>query len=592
MARDAVGENPPTSSLGWSDEPALDTLRLVAEGVAAVVGFQVATVSIVQNDALRTVAVAGSDEARAELIGLGTPMHVIRADLDMADDWGMFKFVPAERAGDDVEVWGWVPDIEPSDDPDAWHPHDMLMAPLLDKDGEISGLLSIDLPVDGRRPDAEKRRLLEAYAAQAARAVLIAVERETLAETVRLTAAARTIVRKASSQLSLDQVLNHCGDAVIEGFRAAGMWIQTLDDQGYASGQVRVGDGRQAELTPGVVALAAKAADRAWAAQVCGIVSTFDDGFHDLEPSEQQEVVEFLTSIGVASMLFVPLGAGSECLGSLVLTRADPNLPWTNVDAAVALDIGHDLGRAMVNARTFEREHQLVEELTALDAYKSRLIATVSHELKSPLTSIIGHVELLDGWVDPAGSARQSLAAVERGALRLQRVVDDLLMLSKVGDPANLLVPAPVDLVAIVHEICDLIAVPARQGRLTMRVLAPEGSVTALGDTHELDRLVSNLIGNAVKYSPEHTTITISLEQIGDQVVFTVDDEGIGISAGDQAQLFTEFFRSADPAARTQPGTGLGLAIVSRIIDRHEGRIEVESALGAGSTFRVFLPAA
>lgn len=591
MSREVVGASLRASSLGWSDEPALDTLRLVAEGVAAVVGFKVATVSIVRHDVLQTVAVAGSDEARAELIGLATPMDVIHDDLAKADDWGMFKFVPAERAADDVAVWSWIPDIEPSDDPDAWHPHDLLMAPLLDEAGEISGLLSIDLPTDGRRPDAEKRRLLEAYAAQAARAVLIAVERETLAETVRLTAAARAIVRKASSQLNLDQILHQCGEAVIEGFRAQGMWIQTLDDKGITSGAVRTGDGRRMELTPGLVDLAASAAERAWANQQVGIISTLDQASHDLGSEETELVTGFLTSIGVTSMLFIPLGAGSECLGSLVLTRADPALPWTDVEVAVALDIGHDLGRAMVNARTFEREHQLVEELTALDAYKGQLIATVSHELKSPLTAIIGHLELLDGLASPGGPTHTSLAAVERGALRLERVVDDLLLLSKVGDPANVLVPAPVDLVAVVHEICDLTAVPAQQGLLTVRVVAPETPVTALGDTDELDRLVNNLVGNAVKYSLEHTTITIAVELVGEEAVLTVTDEGIGIAPRDQERLFEEFFRSADPDARAQPGTGLGLAIVRRIIDRHGGRIEVESVLGVGSTFRVFLPA-
>ena len=83
-----------------------------------------------------------------------------------------------------------------------------------------------------------------------------------------------------------------------------------------------------------------------------------------------------------------------------MLTRAKGQPDWTEVEAATALDIGHDLGRAILNARTFEREHQLVEELQALDTYKSQLIATVSHELKNPLTAIIGHLEILEASPD------------------------------------------------------------------------------------------------------------------------------------------------------------------------------------------------
>jgi len=116
--------------------------------------------------------------------------------------------------------------------------------------------------------------------------------------------------------------------------------------------------------------------------------------------------------------------------------------------------------------------------------------------------------------------------------------------------------------------------------------------VLALGDADELDRVCANLVSNAVKYTPEGRSVTVSLARVGDQVVLECSDEGIGISTSDQEQLFTEFYRSSNPEAIAQPGTGLGLAIVSRIVGRHHGRIEVESSLGKGSTFRVYLPAA
>src|SRR5690606_2650466 len=102
---------------------------------------------------------------------------------------------------------------------------------------------------------------------------------------------------------------------------------------------------------------------------------------HPLTRAQGNLVLAFLRSIGVQSALFIPLGAGPECLGNLVLTRTFGASTWTNAEAQTALDIGHDLGRAILNARTFRREQDIVKELTQLDDYKSQLIATVAHEL-------------------------------------------------------------------------------------------------------------------------------------------------------------------------------------------------------------------
>jgi signal transduction histidine kinase len=161
-----------------------------------------------------------------------------------------------------------------------------------------------------------------------------------------------------------------------------------------------------------------------------------------------------------------------------------------------------------------------------------------------------------------------------------------------VGDPDNPIVPRPVDLHSIVDGVFDLTAVAAARRNLTVRVEAPSEPVIAMGDAQELDRLLSNLVSNAVKYTPVDRTITVVLTRCGDEIVLSCQDDGIGISAADRGKLFTEFFRSSIPLALEQPGTGLGLAIVARIVERHHGRIEVESELGVGSTFRVFLPAA
>lgn len=571
-----------------SDASSRAALQLIAEGVTELAGFGVAAIGVVRDDGLETVAVAGSDEARDQLIGSRIPMEVIEAEIKAGDDWGPLRFVPHDRL--EVVDWGWVPDLEPTDDPDAWHPLDALLAPLYDETGILRGLLSIDLPDDGRRPGAAQRRVLEKYAEQAGRAVLTALQREDLAEQVRLSNAAREIVRHASGQPSLDKVLDECREALVEGFRAVGMWIQIFDEDGQGSGAFYASDDWELVLPPELIAIARRSAARAWAQQTVYVVAP-DRHTPDLTEEHRRQILDFLGGLGVDSVLFVPLGAGRENLGSLVLTRTAGDPEWTETEANAALDIGHDLGRAVLTARNFEREHRLVKELRTLDAYKSQLIATVSHELKNPLTAILGHLELLES-TEVESQTRTSLSAMDRGARRMQRVVDDLLMLAQVGDPDNPVEPRPVDLHAIIADVVDLTAVAADQRRIKVSVEAPDEPVLALGDHDELDRLVSNLLSNAVKYTPEDRAVTVALAQRGDLIELAFQDEGIGISEPDLEQLFTEFFRSTNPEAVAQPGTGLGLAIVARIVERHRGRIEVESELGTGSTFRVFLPAA
>ncbi|GAA2138653.1 hypothetical protein GCM10009844_06840 [Nocardioides koreensis] len=577
----------------WYDT-SREALQTIAEGVTQLAGFGVAAISVVRDDGkLEVMAVAGSDEAREQLEGTRTPVDRLEQEIEKADEWGLLRFVPHERLDPSIgDTWGWVPDITPLAEPDAWHPLDLLIAPLYDEKGELRGTLAIDLPVDGKRPGTARRQLLQRYAEQAGRAVITALEREALSHQVRLAEAARQVVRRASAQLRIDRILSDIRDALMRGFQARGLWIQTIDEDGHGTGAVYSADGVQVVLTGELMRIAETAARRAWEGQRVEIVQRGRPFGPSISGEDGERILGFLDTIGIGSLLFTPLGAGPECLGNLVLTRTEEDADWSSVEMAAALDIGHDLGRAILNARTFEREHQLVEELQALDTYKSQLIATVSHELKNPLTAIMGHLEMLEASPDLTGTTRTSLAAMERGTNRMVRVVEDLLLLSKVGDPDNPVIPAPVDLRRIVDDVVDLTSVAAERKAIELAVDAPREPVLAIGDHDELDRVCANLVSNAVKYTPDGGQVTVALAACGDEIMLSCSDTGLGISAEDQGHLFREFFRSTNPDARSQPGTGLGLAIVSRIVQRHRGRIEVESELGKGSTFRVLLPAA
>ena len=573
-------------------------LTLIAEGVTELVGFGLACISVVRRspdgaDELEVISVAGHDYANQVVVGRRTPLDNLLVELRQAEDWGLFKFLPHELlAVDDVaDAYGWVvPDVEMVDAPDAWHPLDMLIALLHDDRGVLRGTLAIDLPDDGRRPGPEQRRLLERFAAQAGRAVVTALEREELAEQVRLAETARTIVRNANAQEGLARILSACQQGLVEGFRSQGSWIQTFDEDGAGTGAIHSSAGVEIALPDELVELAERAARRAWSDQTAVVVTGDRSAGDVLSQHDHGRIVEFLDAIGVTSLLFVPLGAGSECLGNLVLTRALGDPDWSELDRTAALDIGHDLGRVVLNARTFEREHQLVVELRALDTYKGQLIATVSHELKNPLAAISGYLEMLEPAPELSARSRGAVDAMTRGTIRLGRVVDDLLLLSKVGDPSHAIIPAPVDLGPLVAEVVDLIDVQARQKGIEIATDVPGEPVVAHGDAWEIDRVVTNLLSNAVKYTGRGRPVGVRLWCDGVGVHVAVADEGLGISTADQEHLFDEFFRSTNPEAVREPGTGLGLAIVKRIVDRHGGRITLDSELGHGSVFTVSLP--
>jgi signal transduction histidine kinase len=405
---------------------------------------------------------------------------------------------------------------------------------------------------------------------------------------VRLTEAARAVVRASSSRVGYRDLLARARGPLVTGFNADDL---TVHDFEHPS----TGAESAAHLPAALLTPVAAAARRAWSAQQVLLVEAGrvwgDDA---LDRDHGEALTKLLTEHGVAELVVVPIGAGPEALGMFVLARSVGRARWTESESWAALGIGHDLGRALLSTRARERELELMAELRRLDAYRSELIRTVSHELKNPLGVIVGHVEMLESLPGLPEAAGSSLRALGRCSTRLTGVVEDLLLLSRIGNPGTPLERRPVDLGQIVADVLEDEAVHARQVgvELSPPAYGSAGPVTADGDAMELLRLVANLVNNAIKYSTDGGTVHLCLERVGEAVVFTCRDEGIGISEDDRRRLFHEFFRSTNPAALERPGTGLGLAIVARIAQRHGGRVDVDSTLGEGTAFRVTLPSA
>jgi len=555
----------------------------MVESVAEMVGFEVAALSVVIGDRLVTIAYTGPEEHR-EFIEESDPVSVIEPILARAEAWGpRLRFVTAEAISDLEGHWVQVEQV-PTDHPDAWRTADGLLAVLTDDDGEVVGILSVDRPADGRRPDERQRRLLERYAAQAERALLTTYEREALVQQVAHAEAARRLIREASmpAHASLAAVLRHTRGPLVEGFKAGGSWIQVFgqSEVGYA----RTGGDEHLELSDALVEVAHELAPKMWAEQRALVLTI------GVSPELPLHVHDELAALEVTHALAVALGAGSECVGFLALSRFAEDPPWSQVEIDSAVGIGHDLGAALMTARALENERELVRELQQLDDYRSQLIATLSHELRTPLTVIAGNLEML-GTLDLSPTATRYQEAMTRGTTRMGRVVDDLLLLARVSNPQHPLERVPVDLRTVVRDVVALVDSAARGQGLTVDVDLGEDLVV-LGDPTELDRLLGNLVSNAVKYTPPGGRITITGGRRGREVELRVEDDGLGISEEDQRGLFQAFFRTTNPDALHEPDTGLELAIVASVAERHGGHVEVRSRLGEGTEFTVTLPAA
>ncbi|WP_051548861.1 sensor histidine kinase [Nocardioides sp. URHA0032] len=574
----------PVRGSRWSDSQSRDALQAIAEGVSEIAGFDLVGISAARDDGyLHTLVVVGPEEARATLLDSLAPTQALLDQLALAEDWGPLKWIPHDKLILDIDTWGWFSDAPRENVPDgAWHPEDSLVAPLEDDDGRFLGFLGIELPRDGLVPDAEKRRQLEVYVRLATHAIRAALERERLAEQVRLATAAADIVRMASGSDTADEILAVCGREITKGFRADSLWLQRIGLDRRCAGPLYVDGGPTVRLPAGVRALVTAHAQRAWERQCVGVIAPERPVPGALAADQVETVLEFLAGVGVESLMFVPIGAGPDCFGVIGLTRGHRGAEWSETEAATALEIARDLGRSM-------REHELVNELRQVSDYRARMVATVAHELKNPVSAVLGYAELLDGDPDLGESSRTAAAAIRRGGERLARVVDDLLVLHSTTETEPV-TGARVDLGALAREVVELNAALAAGLGIDLRVAVPDAPVVVCGADGEIEHVVSNLVSNALKYTDRGGSVVVTVAVLGDEAELTVADDGIGMSAEDSARVFEEFYRSSDPAATAKPGTGLGLAIVRRVLERYRGRIEVESELGRGSTFRVGLP--
>jgi len=235
-----------------------------------------------------------------------------------------------------------------------------------------------------------------------------------------------------------------------------------------------------------------------------------------------------------------------------------------------------------------------ITELRRLEKVRQDFVANVSHELRTPLSSIKGYAEtLLDGAVEDKGHAREFIGIIHQESDRLANLINDLLDLARIESGNMELSKAPFDVLAVAKRAVESMGGQARAKSIKLGITAFSGVLPlAVGDEFGFRQVLTNLLDNALKYTPEGGGVTISVEAAGGFLQVNVADTGIGISPADIPRIFERFYRVDKARSREAGGTGLGLSIVKHIVQAHGGRVWVESAPGSGSVFSFTIPSA
>jgi signal transduction histidine kinase len=233
----------------------------------------------------------------------------------------------------------------------------------------------------------------------------------------------------------------------------------------------------------------------------------------------------------------------------------------------------------------------LLDRLSGVHRQQQQFLADASHELRTPLTILRGEIEVALRRERPGDEYREILTSNSDELERLSRLVDNLLTLARADAGQILNRQAKVDLAVVCREVIDRLETVAADRQVALHLEA-KGTSTLLGDPVALDRVIFNLVDNAVRYSPPQEAVQILVESDSKRVTVQVRDAGRGIAPEHHAHLFDRFYRVDISRSRDQGGAGLGLAIVKTLVEAHGGAIDVSSQLGKGSTFTVRLPTA
>jgi signal transduction histidine kinase len=305
----------------------------------------------------------------------------------------------------------------------------------------------------------------------------------------------------------------------------------------------------------------------------------------DMSESKYVEEIE-LVRLGLHCRVVAPLLAGARSIGMISVVRSEPR-SFTPEEVELLALLGRFVATAVQNIRAYDAERTTVDELRRLSALRADFVSLVSHELRSPMATVIGSARTLQQrWRELQPEQRESfLALIADETNRLATLIADVLDTSRIEAGTFSYAFGDVDLGDLVREVTS--AAEIGQDEVPLETAIDPVPVIR-GDRERLRQVVANLVDNAVKYSPTGAAVEVKTSAVNGKVVVDVCDRGPGIAAEDQILIFEKFGRAR--SGKVLPGTGLGLFIARSIAEAHGGTLEVRSTPNEGATFRLELP--
>ena len=299
---------------------------------------------------------------------------------------------------------------------------------------------------------------------------------------------------------------------------------------------------------------------------------------------------DLMIRAGFHSTVVVPLVYGERILGGFTLQRRTEKAFPANV-LSLLQTLANQSAMAIQNARLFREIQEQSRQLELASQHKSQFLANMSHELRTPLNAILGYTEMMaDGLYGELGEkAKGVLERVQANGRHLLGLINDVLDLSKIEAGQLKLSIDDYSVPAVVQQVVSATESLARNKSLALTSSIADAMPAGRGDERRLTQVLLNLVGNAIKFT-DKGSVSIRAAAANGQFEIAVVDTGPGIKPEDRARIFEEFQQVDDTNTRKKGGTGLGLAISRRIVEMHGGRIEVDSTVGQGSTFRVIIP--
>lgn len=585
-----------TSILGMRDLKGL--ISKIADTIMDDFGFEQCDVFILNEsrDAFRLTVTKGYPvEQSSSIEGITKSVSAFNDDLAATERLGRFTYL--YRATPDTNAATYYALIHPEraklprENPDDWHELDVLYVTFEDAEGNIIGFMEPDNPRNGKLPSPQLVTNLEIFASLASIAITNARLVETLEKTVKMYKAMLDSTASLQEPGDLKSTLKRIGDNLLEFVPYDELsvylvdWNKNLLIPVYATGSHV--DEVMADVGP-ISGLAGEVARS-------GKVEIVQDSIAD----ERVEDIPGLEDIEEAqTMIAIPLKGKAGVEGVLELYR-DRSRQFTPPEVTLVEAFASHAAIALENARmreelreNFDSVQRAYEEMKNLDAMKDSLVDTISHEMRTPLTTILGYLEMASvgmyGDVPPRMKAK--FETMLESVKRINQLVAAMLELSRLQKKSLKLDFEPVNIAMVTREVMKELEKDIAEKKHNVTVLFGTELPVVEADRLRMHDTVENLLSNAIKYTDPGGQIQIGADILGGKMHVWVKDNGRGIPPEDQPKIFDKFFLAEAGLTREDGRLGIGLHVSREIVRRHGGEMWFESEKGKGSTFHFAIP--